>query len=1293
MADEFDEDLRIAVVMNGGVSLAIWIGGVSQELNRLARSRDGDGSVYARLRELVRCTARVDVIAGTSAGGINGGFLALATAYDAPLDPLGDIWADDGGLLDLLRSPTEGNAVSLLRGDDYFLPELRKAFDKIAPPYVVGTAKALPPSDAPVNLTMTASVVNGTLRRFEDDFGTRIVEVEHKGRLSFVRGELEDGDPFVRPSITAELALAARSTASFPIAFEPSFVPVGENAGDLHPDMRGIANFDLSRYVLDGGVLLNKPVRPALDAIAVQPARRQVRRVLAYVVPDPGAPVEAPPDVHGSGMPSAAKVLADTLVTLPRAQSIAEELEEIRLHNREARERGLAGAELAPLLGATVLPLAESLFGVYRVVRARRAVAHIADVVAPRTASADPAGPQPWTYAELLVAFGVDGDELAFDLPFVPRQLAPGETWDWGLAPAERIGWSVLDVLRRAIRVAPIDDPVRPALAEYRGQVHDVLHSLRRIRADDTTFWQARADALGPPPADPVVRRSLLAGWVRRSVEVWPVVAPPEDEERRVRERDWERDGLGFSTRRLVELLVDAAPLVAAAAAEREPEGDRWLADEADRVRDILEGLGLLAASRAGSETELAARLVRAGVPEGAASAAATASVGAAPRSRSRRAVTGVTNDAVARCLQLLLALDVAELAISGAPAKHLDPVDLVQVSGDTPNGFGGPQTVADKLAGVQLGHFGAFYKRSWRVNDWTWGRVDGATRIVQILLDPVRLRRLYRNKAQALVDALHDIAVGGPKGEELEARWQEDLPAIVAQVAYLDDENLEPPPALTVAAYAVARRIQAEVLDVELPRLAAAVDSDRRQGAGGRGAGAELAAAYAAAVAAGDLGPDALLTLFARSRIATEQITDEAGTDLFARTVSKAAAVAVSTADGKHSGLGGARALTRALRGFTLVLYALVAGATRGSRVGAWFVNAALATGGALLAVALLAPKVAGPVKLFAAVLVLAGLALSALRARTWVLALVIAFPMTVVLALALAPDGVAVIRDHGTVIGVVAGLVVALMVVGSVRTPGRPPFPVPRQVVLRWVAMVALVLVFGCLTWWAAQWMQQVRSPDLIGLEVRSWTRARAASRLVRWAAQPGGLARGRANVVRDYAFLAVYWVPISVAVAAAGRGVAWAGLRRRKPAGPHSIPGRLAAAAVTIAWLPLVAAFLDAAENALLLGELHQYGSLGHAGFVTRSPAYLPALETTVSVWKWVLLILSALYVVAGLLYLAFRAVVRLGGTPPGQWVAARPPVRWLVLAARWLRRQWGRLAHGAALLERRIARIGR
>jgi hypothetical protein len=57
------------------------------------------------------------------------------------------------------------------------------------------------------------------------------------------------------------------------------------------------------------------------------------------------------------------------------------------------------------------------------------------------------------------------------------------------------------------------------------------------------------------------------------------------------------------------------------------------------------------------------------------------------------------------------------------------------------------------KLAGVKLGHFGAFLSRDWRQNDIMWGRLDGAERIVSALLPDGEDQYLRQNlvaRAQA---------------------------------------------------------------------------------------------------------------------------------------------------------------------------------------------------------------------------------------------------------------------------------------------------------------------------------------------------------------------------------------------------------------------------------------------------------------------------------------------------------------------------------------------------------------
>ena len=99
-----DHEIRIALVLNGGVSLAVWMGGVTHELD-LIRRASGDGTapksqpydeqLAKRWRDLCRQGDEdrrvvVDVIAGTSAGGLNGSLLATAISNGSTLDPDGE---------------------------------------------------------------------------------------------------------------------------------------------------------------------------------------------------------------------------------------------------------------------------------------------------------------------------------------------------------------------------------------------------------------------------------------------------------------------------------------------------------------------------------------------------------------------------------------------------------------------------------------------------------------------------------------------------------------------------------------------------------------------------------------------------------------------------------------------------------------------------------------------------------------------------------------------------------------------------------------------------------------------------------------------------------------------------------------------------------------------------------------------------------------------------------------------------------------------------------------------------
>src|SRR5882762_8011298 len=149
---ERTEELRLALVMNGGVSLAVWIGGVSYEVNRFVGETH---PVYRRLLELTRTHARVDVISGTSAGGVNGAALALASVYDKSLHKLRDIWLNRGAFADLLRRANQKDPPSLLDGDGYFLPLLKEAFRQLV------RERPRDVRMAPMDLSLPATLLRG----------------------------------------------------------------------------------------------------------------------------------------------------------------------------------------------------------------------------------------------------------------------------------------------------------------------------------------------------------------------------------------------------------------------------------------------------------------------------------------------------------------------------------------------------------------------------------------------------------------------------------------------------------------------------------------------------------------------------------------------------------------------------------------------------------------------------------------------------------------------------------------------------------------------------------------------------------------------------------------------------------------------------------------------------------------------------------------------------------------------------------------------------------------------------
>ena len=998
------QELRLALVMTGGVSLAVWMGGTALEFSRLIRADRNADTTYLELLRLTRSLPRVDVIAGTSAGGLNGALLAYAVTQDAEVSGLRDLWLRLGALEQLLRQPTKPNPPSLMRGDEYFLTELKNAFDAL------DRGDLTTPDEVPMDLIITTTLLNAWPRGVSDTFGTIIEDAEHRGEFAFTRGvSLSDGgvsadDDFDRREIKGELALASRSTASFPVAFEASFIPIGKGQQELplRPDMTDIADFQADRWVIDGGVLANQPLRPALRAIFRQPASQQVRRVLAYVVPDPGEALKVVPDTRV--MPSLSDVGLASMIRLPRNQSVSAELDELILHNArvdaQRRRRELMVVDIG------VDELARKAYPQYRGFRADvlagwllRMLARGFTALELQEKSLDPEDRKVTIEAPLRERTLLR-ERLIVHLENLPPERFPAgdeppSRWYTTVETVERAAGIILDLLRRGLALMnPLDadaSQVRHDLRELRATVageltaaqatRKKLKRMEELKLAEKAVFALREDQLKPEGEE----RTALRDWAN---EVLPrVLGDPET--------------LRPIVGRIAVQLVPAARAVQRACAAVPDQADPRVVQTAAYaeaiVRDVGEEPGKIGA------------------------------------------------------LHRLLALDVVQLSFGGQPIVE-QRVDLIQVSGDAGNGLDPRDRADDKLAGLQLGHFGAFYKQSWRANDWMWGRHDAVQRLAQILLEPARLRQLGYD-VKFVADTVESVAFGG-LGEEDEKFLRAAGPRpwnrakAKEELSFLKkSKSGEPPPAtIPMCAQAVARRLQLQVLRDELPAVRAAIRYDKNDGAHLSTKALQFCDLFDELYdKTKPFSAEDAVRLFAACRLSDELIGDESGSDLLARTATTTLAVTTSAAGGEASGLPKVvRRPLKALRGLGLMIYLVVRHALEGHRAGAMLVTGALFAGAALVGVGLVV-SIPGVLMLAGLGAILGAVFLAAWRRKFWGLALVVALGLVVALVPRIIGgwawdwiDDDAV--DRWEPVSVVVGLLVAALVLGAISIEWPP-------------------------------------------------------------------------------------------------------------------------------------------------------------------------------------------------------------------------------------------------------------
>ena len=159
-----EKELRLAIVLTGGVSLAVYMHGVTRELLKLVRASkvyhsisdtasrqnatyqehnddptresDTEEIYFELIQSLAKKTELrivIDVISGASAGGVNGVMLARALAHDLPLDSHRAMWLEHADVLELMDDKTRANRWSKFYLEPFFRGPFYKYFAALAP--------------------------------------------------------------------------------------------------------------------------------------------------------------------------------------------------------------------------------------------------------------------------------------------------------------------------------------------------------------------------------------------------------------------------------------------------------------------------------------------------------------------------------------------------------------------------------------------------------------------------------------------------------------------------------------------------------------------------------------------------------------------------------------------------------------------------------------------------------------------------------------------------------------------------------------------------------------------------------------------------------------------------------------------------------------------------------------------------------------------------------------------------------------------------------------------------------
>lgn len=735
----------MALVCYGGVSLAVYMHGITEEIQKLvvasaafeadqstnpfgeadtervywdllARLRFGADAVAGAPPIAARTRVVVDIVSGTSAGGINGICLAKALACNRDQQALRDLWFDEGDIKKLVRGPSWIPASLRFAGfvarsltrplkvrpplrGDRMCRLLHGAFSGMdaAEPVVPGLA-SLVPAGHTLDLFVPVTDFHGYDRDIPLDDPRVVRDRTHRHILAF-RHDPADGSQF-EPRFNHGLAFAARATSSFPGAFPPisfesyaSAFDGGLGRGDARPALSDVIGDLFPMYALteeaaadrtyfvDGGVLDNAPFRATMEAIGQRRAWTEVDRRLLFVEPDPndgaGIAYGEAPTWHGTilggyaGIPRKEPLIDDFLWLAERNRAVARVRDVIETSFPDV------SAEVGELVNGALGPLPEEAPTGDELARWRQQVERRA---------AQNGGFAYTSYLRLRIRDVVDryADVISSLLRFPP-----------GSYHANFVG-NVLRAWAQSDGLLDQSSTATEAQETFLGQ-HDLAYHERRIRfvLAAVNWWYADVGTPGYPTREQLdevkdrlyERLSEVRAIGREAAQDVALVAP-------------------------IERIFDAAVL-RSTVLERQEHAAAFAQRHLDVLVSLREALrDRVEKALPGIEEALHADLQEAidqWAPE----------VGGALLTR----YLGFPYwDVLTYPLESLSGVGERD----HVEALRMSPVDVTLLA----------RKGEQKLHGVSLAHFGAFFSRSGRENDYLWGRLDAAERLITLLLD-----------------------------------------------------------------------------------------------------------------------------------------------------------------------------------------------------------------------------------------------------------------------------------------------------------------------------------------------------------------------------------------------------------------------------------------------------------------------------------------------------------------------------------------------------------------------------